>query len=126
MREQGSRVGLHTADACLESIPAAMPARLPANSSTPPCGRSAAEFRIQELAGLVKTLRRGLKESQTKASEFVAAACKYEKEVGQQVRHTAWRAAGWAESGPSSIVCRLSLPFTHLGPPRLTRGLLPH
>ncbi|PRW56860.1 P-loop containing nucleoside triphosphate hydrolase [Chlorella sorokiniana] len=44
-----------------------------------------AEFRIQELAGLVKLLRRVLKDSQTKASEFVAAACKYEKEVGQQV-----------------------------------------
>lgn len=46
---------------------------------------AAAETKIQELAGIVKLLRRGMKELQTKANEFIAAACKFEKEVGQQV-----------------------------------------
>ena len=46
----------------------------------------AAETKIQELAGIVKLLRRGMGLMQTKAGEFIAAACKFEKEVGQQVR----------------------------------------
>lgn len=71
--------------ACCPCPLASLPrcAALPLVLLAPP---TAAELRIQELAGLVKLLRRILKESQTKASEFVAAACKYEKEVGQQVR----------------------------------------
>ncbi|KAL4427843.1 hypothetical protein ABPG75_001932 [Micractinium tetrahymenae] len=44
-----------------------------------------AETKIQELAGMVKLLRRGMKELQTRTNEFVAAACKFEKEVAQQV-----------------------------------------
>jgi len=59
----------------------------------------AAETKIQELAGIVKLLRRGMKEIQTKTNEFVAAACKFEKEVGQQVGERAgWEACrqgGW-------------------------------
>ena len=34
---------------------------------------------------MVKLLRRGMKDMQARANEFVAAACKFEKEVGQQV-----------------------------------------
>lgn len=45
----------------------------------------AAESRIKELAELVKVLRRGLKESQGRANDFIAAATRFEKEVGQQV-----------------------------------------
>jgi hypothetical protein len=62
----------------------------------------AAETKIQELAGIVKLLRRGLKEMQTKSSEFIAAACKYEKEVGQQVGgRVGWCRWGW----PTDCCC---------------------
>ena len=67
------------------------PPILPCNCPHPPT-LCAAETKIQELAGIVKLLRRGLKEMQTKSSEFIAAACKYEKEVGQQV-------GGWVQGG---------------------------
>jgi hypothetical protein len=50
---------------------------------------TAAETKIQELAGIVKLLRRGMGLMQVKANEFIAAACKFEKEVGQQVGSTA-------------------------------------
>lgn len=40
----------------------------------------------QELAGIVKLLRRGMKELQSRTNDFIAAACKQEKEVAQQAR----------------------------------------
>eukprot|EP00887_Chlorella_sp_A99_P002597 scaffold6.g2597.t1 len=43
------------------------------------------ETKIQELAGIVKLLRRGMKELQGRAGEYVAAACKFEREAVQQV-----------------------------------------
>lgn len=58
-----------------------IPTRCPSSGALVP----AAETKIQELAGIVRQLRRGMKELQAKANEFVAAACKFEKEVGQQV-----------------------------------------
>lgn len=67
----------------------------------------AAETKIQELAGIVKLLRRGMKELQGRANEFVAAACKFEKEVGQQVRRPDVRLGSglgfcrWAQQGPA-------------------------
>lgn len=43
------------------------------------------ETKIQELADIVKLLRRGMKDLQTRANEFIAASCKFEREVAQQV-----------------------------------------
>ena len=54
-------------------------------SQTPLTCPPAAESRIKELADLVKVLRRALKESQGRANDFIAAATRFEKEVGQQV-----------------------------------------
>lgn len=98
---------------CSTALSAGLPRRGPLHSCIligaplPPCILSpAAETKIQELAGIVKLLRRGMKELQGRTNDFVAAACKFEKEVGQQVsgHHTGTlvgqQADCWIASAP--------------------------